>query len=51
MASISAGVGPRLGCGEVTIYMKRIGKLLRLEREAADLGSQNGLAIGDDERA
>jgi hypothetical protein len=28
MASISAGVGPRLGCGEVTIYMKRIGELL-----------------------
>jgi hypothetical protein len=27
MASIKAGVGPRLGWGEVTIYIKRIGRL------------------------
>jgi hypothetical protein len=34
MASMSAGVGPLLGCGEVTIYMKRMEKLL-LRRAAA----------------
>src|SRR5947207_7707198 len=34
IASISAGVGGRGGCEDVTIYMKRIKKLL-LGREAA----------------
>ena len=34
MASISAGVGPRIGWDEVTIYMKRMEKL-PLRRAAA----------------
>jgi hypothetical protein len=28
MAATMAGVGPVIGCGDVTIYMNRIGKLL-----------------------
>ena len=50
MASISAGVGPFIGCGEVTMYMKRMENSCVL-RAAGGSAAQFRLATGNDDPA
>src|SRR5262249_51944388 len=49
MASISAGVGPFIGCGEVMMYMKRMKYSCVLRAEG--VGPQFRLATGNDDPA
>src|SRR5882757_5446010 len=49
MASASAGVGPLMGWGEVTMYMKRMQNLL-FEASGGLPSPRNCPAIWDDER-